>query len=389
MLSDWRVLYMGGVFISLFLFVILISKPKKSTADKILSAWFFCAIIHQALMGWYAYNKMSDMPALIGWELPFPFLHGPFLYLYILFLTGQQRYRWRNLLHFIPSLLTAVILVPVLGAMSVPEKMGVGRPSGFEPLFRWMVGCIIVSGVVYVLLSLHLLRIHRQNVAAQFSNTDKITLNWLRYLIGGMGTIWIVVICSPSAQSLYIVVALFIFFIGYFGIRQVGIFSDQLPTHQVYPPAEIASPEKAPEPVVMEEVAIKKVKYEKSGLTDTEATRIHAALRSLMREQHCYKDSGLTLGDLAKILDVHPAILSQVINSKEGKSFYDYINVLRVEAFKQLLLQPENHQYTLLALAFECGFNSKTSFNRNFKKITQRSPSSYVKEMNISIQEEA
>ncbi|NML38667.1 helix-turn-helix transcriptional regulator [Chitinophaga sp. G-6-1-13] len=390
MLSDWRVIYMGGVFISLFLFVILISKPKKSTADKILSAWFFFAIIHQALMGWYASNKMSDMPALIGWELPFPFLHGPFLYLYILFLTGQQRHGWRNLFHFIPSVLAVVILVPVLGSMSVQEKMGMAGPSGFEPLFRGMVGSIIVSGIVYVLLSLRLLRRHRRNVAVQFSNTDKITLNWLRYLIGGMGAIWIVVIISPSAQSLYIVVALFIFFIGYFGIRQVGIFSHQLPAHAVYLPAVVQLPEKTPEPAVVEDmadIASKKVKYEKSGLTDTEAARIHAALISLMEQQHCYKDSGLTLGDLAKPLDVHPAILSQVINSKEGKSFYDYINVLRVEAFKQLLQQPENQQYTLLALAFECGFNSKTSFNRNFKKITQLSPSSYVKEMNISIQE--
>lgn len=390
MLSDWRYIYMGGVFISIFLFVILISKPKKSTADKILSAWFFFAIIHQALMGWFAYNKMSDMPALIGWELPFPFLHGPFLYLYILLLTGQQRHGWRNILHFIPSLLAAAILVPVLGAMTVQEKMGVAGPSGFEPLFHWMVSGIIVSGVVYVLLSLRLLRRHRQNVTAHFSNTDKITLNWLRYLIGGMGTIWIVVIFSPSAPSLYTAVTLFIFFIGYFGIRQVGIFTSQQPMHEVYLPDVPLPSENVPEPVEtadLEGITGKKMKYEKSRLTDTEATKIHAALTSLMEEQHCYKDSGLTLGDLAKNLDVHPAILSQVINSREGKSFYDYINVLRVEAFKQLLQQPENQQYTLLSLAFECGFNSKTSFNRNFKKITQLSPSSYVKEMNISIPE--
>lgn len=387
MLTDWRVLYMGGVFISLFLFIILISKPRKTTADKILSAWFFFAVIHQALIGWYASNKMSDMPALIGWELPFPFLHGPFLYLYILFLTGQQRHGWRNILHFVPAVLTAVILAFVLPAMSVQEKLGVSAPSGFEPLFQWMVSGIIVSGVVYVIWALDLLRRHRRNLAVQFSNTDKITLNWLRYLIGGMAAIWTVVIFFQSAPPLYTVVALFIFFIGYFGIRQVGIFSDPMPLHEVYPPAMVRSPEKVPEAETAADMATTKVKYEKTGLTDMEATRIHTALAALMREQQCYKDAGLTLGDLARTLDVHPAILSQVINSKEGKSFYDYINVLRVEAFKQLLQQPENQQYTLLALAFECGFNSKTSFNRNFKKITRLSPSGYVKEMNISMQE--
>ncbi|MCW3465157.1 AraC family transcriptional regulator [Chitinophaga nivalis] len=354
-----------------------------------MSTWLFLAMIHQVLIGWYASNQMSDMPALIGWELPFPFLHGPFLYLYILYLTGQQRYGWRNILHFIPAVLTAIILAPVLGSMSVQEKLGLVRPSGFEWLFQGIVSSIIISGVVYVILSLRLLRRHRQHVAVQFSNTDKITLNWLRYLIGGMGVIWMVVIFFESAQSLYIVVALFIFFIGYFGIRQVGIFSSLPPTHEVYLPAVIASPETPPEveaAAVPDDVTGEKVKYEKSGLTDTEAIRIHTALTTLMQQQTCYKDPELTLGDLAKTLDVHPAILSQVINSKEGKSFYDYINVHRVEAFKQLLLQPENQQYTLLALAFECGFNSKTSFNRNFKKITQLSPSSYVKALHINIQ---
>ncbi|MBS0028018.1 helix-turn-helix domain-containing protein [Chitinophaga hostae] len=382
---DWRVVYMGGVFISLFLFVMLISKRQKSTADKILSTWLFFAVIHQALIGWYASNKMSDMPALIGWELPFPFLHGPFLYLYILFLTGQQRQGWRSILHFVPAVLVAIILAPVLGSMSVPEKLGAIAPVRFEALFQWMVRGIIVSGVVYVVLSLVLLRRHKQNVAVQFSNTDKITLNWLRYLIGGMGVIWVVVIFFESAQSLYVVVALFIFFIGYFGIRQVGIFSNPPPAHEVYLPAVVQAPE-AEVVADVADVADKKVKYEKTGLTEAEASRIHTALTTLMRTQECYKDSELTLGDLAKTLEIHPAILSQVINSKEEKSFYDYINTLRVEAFKQLLLKPDSQQYTLLSLAFECGFNSKTSFNRNFKKITQLSPSSYVKEMNISVQ---
>ncbi|QJB37110.1 AraC family transcriptional regulator [Chitinophaga oryzae] len=391
MLSDWRVIYIGGVFISLFLFILLVSKRKKSTADKILSAWFFFAVVHQALIGWYAFNKMSDMPALIGWELPFPFLHGPFLYLYILFLTGQQRQGWRNMLHFIPAVLVAGLMAWVLPLMPVAEKLGV-VPSKFAPLFHVMVGGIMVSGVVYVILSLYLLRRHRRNVAVQFSNTDKITLNWLRYLIGGMGVIWIVVIFFESAASLYFVVALFIFFIGYFGIRQVGIFSNPPPAHEVYLPA-VVRPE---EPVLAVEKTTAadtddsspKVKYEKSSLTDAEAARIHAALTALMQEQQCYKDAGLTLGDLAKALNVHPAVLSQVINSKEASSFYDYINVLRVEAFKQLLLQPASQQYTLLSLAFECGFNSKTSFNRNFKKITQLSPSAYVKAMHINMQEE-
>lgn len=74
------------------------------------------------------------------------------------------------------------------------------------------------------------------------------------------------------------------------------------------------------------------------------------------------------MSDLARQLDIHPNYISQVINSVEQKNFYDFINEHRVEEFKQLVSLPENQHFTLLALAFECGFNSKTSFNRNFKK---------------------
>ena len=77
----------------------------------------------------------------------------------------------------------------------------------------------------------------------------------------------------------------------------------------------------------------------------------------------------------------HPNYLSQVINEVEGINFYDYVNRLRVEEFKRLLSLPENQRFTLLALAYDCGFNSKSAFNRCFKKTTGLSPSEYAKQL--------
>jgi len=382
MAAGWQIIYISGVSISLFLFIMLISKQKKTIADKILSTWFFFALVHLILIASYASGFIYKIPALIGWELPLPFLHGPFLYLYILFLSGQQRnYGFRYLLHFIPSLLAALLLAFIIPA----ARLDTSALSDFTPLFKGIVVCIMISGVVYVTLSLRLLYRHRQNIVGQFSNTDKITLNWMRYLISGMGIIWIVVIFIPSAQAVYIAVALFIFFIGYFGIRQAGIFSNPASMHEVLLPTVLEVDNQPEETEIIIETA-DRIKYEKTKLEETKASEIQAELTALMKEQECYKDPELTLGDLAKMLNILPGTLSQVINSKEGKNFYEYINTLRVEAFKELLLQPESRQYTLLALAFECGFNSKTSFNRNFRKITQMSPSSYVKQQQIEIQ---
>ncbi len=72
-----------------------------------------------------------------------------------------------------------------------------------------------------------------------------------------------------------------------------------------------------------------------------------------------------------------------MINARLQKTFYDYINAHRVEAFTQLVSDPAQRRYTLLALAFQCGFNSKSSFNRNFKKVMGESPSDYLDRMQV------
>jgi AraC-like DNA-binding protein len=128
-----------------------------------------------------------------------------------------------------------------------------------------------------------------------------------------------------------------------------------------------------------------KPKYQKSSLTSDEAARIHAQLQQVMLKEKLFKNPELNLGELAESLSIHPNNLSQVINSFENKTFYDYINSLRIDEFKNLVADPQNNQYTLLSLAFECGFNSKTAFNRNFKKSTGLSPSEYMSKNSIHL----
>lgn len=103
-------------------------------------------------------------------------------------------------------------------------------------------------------------------------------------------------------------------------------------------------------------------------------------LTNLMKQDKPFTNPELTLGEIAEQLRVHPNKLSQVINSVTQKNFYDYINSWRVDEFIHLVNKPDNRNYTLLSIAFECGFNSKSSFNRNFRKITGLSPSEYLKD---------
>lgn len=102
-------------------------------------------------------------------------------------------------------------------------------------------------------------------------------------------------------------------------------------------------------------------------------------LKNLMKTKKPYLDPELNLSMLAELLDMKPKELSAKINQNCQQNFYDLINSYRIEAFKHRLKSSERLQYSLLGHAYECGFNSKSTFNHVFKKNTQLTPSQYLK----------
>ena len=92
-----------------------------------------------------------------------------------------------------------------------------------------------------------------------------------------------------------------------------------------------------------------------------------------------YIDGKLSLKQVAQKMEISTNYLSQVINENLKKNFFDFVNEYRVNLVKQKMKDPTNSQYTLLALAYDCGFNSKSSFNVIFKKNTGLTPSQYLK----------
>lgn len=373
-------LYLAGIIIPIFLLIILIGKKCKTVSDKILTVWLFLSIVQLAYFYLFITREYLNAIGFLGWELPLPLLHGPFLYLYVSTLTSWKPLTYKSLLHFVPLVPAYLMLIPLLvtnnaDRLEVYHKLG----KGYEAQFTILTIAIVISGIVYVGLSLYTLNCHRKRIADRFSNTDKITLNWLRYLIYGIAMIWMFVIFYRTPQTLFLSSSIFIFFIGYFGIRQVGIFSNN---NESTPTGETVINVQAQSALLEIDEFLPSKKYEKSSLTEDEAQKIHIAITKAMKEDFLYKNAELTLTDLAKHINIHPHTVSQVINSVENKIFYDYINEWRVEEFKKIALLPQNRNITLLGLAFECGFNSKSSFNRNFKKITDQSPSDYLKSIN-------
>ena len=118
-------------------------------------------------------------------------------------------------------------------------------------------------------------------------------------------------------------------------------------------------------------------RYAKSGLNEELSVQIYSRLNEFMYDDKLYKNDNLTLTELAKCLVVHPNHLSQVINEKEGKNFYNYINSLRIKEFIRLVSLPESKKYTMISLAYDCGFSTKSTFNKHFKVNTGKTPTDF------------
>jgi AraC-like DNA-binding protein len=129
----------------------------------------------------------------------------------------------------------------------------------------------------------------------------------------------------------------------------------------------------------LEEVNVVKEKYSRSGLSEVQVETYAALLSSAMDQEKLYLKNDLTIDELSDHLNIPRHHLSQVINDTFQMNFYDYINSFRVQTAKELLRSPKYKDQTILSLAFEAGFNSKTTFNTVFKKATGLTPSQFAK----------
>jgi TolB-like protein/AraC-like DNA-binding protein len=120
-------------------------------------------------------------------------------------------------------------------------------------------------------------------------------------------------------------------------------------------------------------------KYKKTVIPKNIELKLKSKLDEIMNKEKPYLDPTISLSDIAELANCSPNQLSQLLNEKIGKNFYDYVNDYRLRYFQELVKNPKNKQFTFLSLAYESGFNSKTTFNSFFKRSTGLTPSEYLK----------
>lgn len=367
-------IYIAGGTLAFFFELLLLGKKPKCLPDRILSFWMFIIGLHLFLYYFHITGIEFKYPHLLGIGIPFPLIHGPLLFLYAGALTNYfTEWKPKYLLHFLPVIFFFLYYFNFFISTG-QEKIDFVNKLIKKPDFVLIAfyPLILISGFTYIFLTFFLLRRHHRNILNNLSNSgEKNNLHWLRNLLAGMLIIWTVVVIgdfltdSPSKDmAIYISLSVFVIFIGFYGLRQGNIFMNL--------PGEY---------LIQGLTEDKKQRYTKSGLKEDQANEIKRKLEKLMTEEKLFLDENISLPQLAKLINIHPNYLSQVINDRFQKNFYDFINTYRIEEFKRIVSLSKNRNKTFYALALDCGFNSKASFNSSFRKITGTTPSGFVKSL--------
>ncbi len=369
-----------GASLSIFLSLIIYRKYGKATANRVLSLLMLVYSLVLTEMLLVDINFFNKSPHIVLFLISVTLLLGPIQYLYVKYLTHfSTTLKSTDLLHFIPFV---VYLLIVLLAMFISNKQlfgALGNPDDgkipvFFLIFNWGV---MLQIIIYTILSVLIIRRYSIQIRNLFSTIEKLKLGWLRNLL----IIFSACIVTYIVENMLITggvisnryafssigAGIYVFVLGYLVLLKSEVF---------------VSPEFVNQIERVKELEITKTaepKYSRSGLSDEKAEKYLSVLIKLMEEKKPYLKSDLTLNKLAEMVRTSPHHLSEVINSKLNQNFFDFINTYRVEKVKSDLLNAEKQNYTLLALAIDAGFSSKSSFNMIFKKHTGITPSEYKK----------
>lgn len=405
-------LYIGIVH-SLFIIFFLLSKPQKNKRDIIVIYWmvFLGLPMLSNVVGPEGFNL--PIP-LLREKLPYAFIYGPLLLLYTTHITGGKKWtKIQYFVHFIPFVMASTYKLIFVPELSYNPNLD---PSNSN-LGNILSLAILSSAIGYSVVTLNHLKKHNKEVLEQFSSlSTAISLKWLKWL-----TFVFIFICIQPFLLLFLdfpeilhtrifSLLTFMLVVSFFGLKQLQIFhegngSGGMGYGSNYGERKVPNPDLeklskkesvlkgntltethlaeeliSAEPVE-QLVECSKGRYENSRLTDERSQELLTQLKAHMVMQKPHLDSSLTADKLALQLGIPRYVLSQLFSEQLQTNFYQFINEYRVQAVKEIMLDPTHQSMTILDIAHRCGFNSKSTFNKFFKTMTNLTPSQYRKQV--------
>ncbi|HAF29621.1 MAG TPA: AraC family transcriptional regulator [Bacteroidales bacterium] len=368
-------IFLIAAFNAFFFTILLVQKKPKSKHDNILTLWLIYLGLFIGTYSFYSHNLFTHFHLLSVSFISLFYLHGAFLYLYVSSLVSfKKNFNRKNLLHLVPFGLFNVYIITISFFPDIAKDISlehVHSDSSNPPLFLLFLIITALSGPIYFALTIRLFKKLDINIFNNFSYYENINLVWLRKLVYIFGIVWTVLIIittihhvfnlfSPvfCTDGLFLTLSVFVILIGYFGFKQKVLFSSDSQEEQI---------------ITKEN----KVKYASSRLTEEDSIKYINNLMELMQTDKPFLRPNLTILELASDLNITTHSLSQIINENYKLNFFDFINKYRVEEVKEKIADVKYNDYSLLGIALDCGFNSKSAFNRIFKKFTGQTPSEF------------
>ncbi|WP_439129966.1 helix-turn-helix domain-containing protein [Polaribacter sp.] len=342
---------------------------------------FLCAMYISPYMlgyaGWYSIIYTRE----ILYFVPFMqvLLIGPVIYFYTKSLLNPAfKITKKNRYHFIPAILYLIYsFIIFITDKLILDEFYFYADGRDKDLANWYQFTGVISMIIYLILSLKHYSTYKKLVFNKVSFADSILFQWIQnFLIAFLAIIILRVllfVLNPEWGEFgsqfwhYIVFSIVVFYIsinGYANAVKMSFLSDvNTETVNVFSELEVSEKPKEEE-INKEEIENWKTK-----------------ILYLLEVDKIYENPKLTLTDVSKLLETNTKTVSNSINSGFEMNFNDFINHYRIEAVKEKLKNGDHKKSTLLGIAFDCGFNSKATFNRAFKKSTSLSPKAFLQKL--------
>lgn len=297
------------------------------------------------------------------------FLFGPLNYLYIKRLITKYDTSYKlNIRHFIPALIHFSVF---LYLAFFENTVDLYESGNILIIWNGVEFFGLISNFSYLIISYLLLKEYRTQENYKLSYKQGFH-RFLLFFLGGVFlllSIWLLSYLNYyylnsffkyiSYQAVWIIIPLFIYIVGYYSLKQPELF-------------------RIPQP------SIKKSSVKR--LSELQVSALKKNLDQVLTSEKIYLKNDLSLNELSKRIDSSAQHISWLLNNEYECSFYDFINKYRVEEFLKRIDSGEHVRHTLLSIAMDVGFNTKSTFNRAFKAHVNTTPSNYIKELKIKLE---
>jgi len=358
--------YLFSALIGFFIgFMLLVIKKRDRAATLLISTFVLIHSVFIFHLFLYLTKLQFRVPDTFFMSSIFSYLYGPLIYFYFKRVTLNYRFKRRDLLHLIPTVLIIFFTIPIF-LLPATEKLNVMLGVSYldkMPYLQYGFSTKLLSLLVYGFLTLRVYLKHRKSlelsIEAQKWIRNLVTLTQvyiLSYLIYG----FIIIEVLPRYDFLYhlqiVAMASMVLYIGYKSYVRPNLFSKGFskPKH----------------------------KYVKSGLTPSFSTELKEQLLYLLQVEKIYRQNNISLAGVSEKLGTTRHNTSQVINEHFGLNFFELINKYRIVEAQEILQSEKSKNLNIIDVAYEVGFNNKVTFNKSFRKLVSLTPSQFLSSLN-------